>query len=91
MYVNGNCDLYVFILLFAKGLECLVYILRGMVEWSKELYTDPSTTGLASGDTESLAGLLNMHCVFGRDSVNIYEYSESCLMWSAWGQLNLTL
>ena len=35
-----------------QGLECLVHILRGMVEWSKELYTDPNTTGLTGQDVD---------------------------------------
>uniref|UniRef100_A0A1X7VGU5 SEC7 domain-containing protein n=1 Tax=Amphimedon queenslandica TaxID=400682 RepID=A0A1X7VGU5_AMPQE len=30
----------------AKGLECLISILKCLVEWSRELYVDPATTGL---------------------------------------------
>ena len=39
------------------GLECLCSVLKCMVEWSREYYTDPATTGLnavyrpSSGDT----------------------------------------
>ena len=29
-----------------KGLECLVSILKCMVEWSRDYYIDPATTGL---------------------------------------------
>ena len=35
-------------MLRAKGLECLVSILKCMVEWSRDFYTDPSTTGLTA-------------------------------------------
>ena len=31
-----------------KGLECLVSILKCMVEWSRDFYTDPATTGLTA-------------------------------------------
>jgi Sec7-like guanine-nucleotide exchange factor len=43
-----------------KGLECLVNVLRCMVEWSKELYTDPNSTGLAGLDTDSISGESDM-------------------------------
>ena len=33
-------------MLRVKGLECLVSILRCMVEWSRDYYIDPATTGL---------------------------------------------
>ena len=33
-------------MLRVKGLECLVSILKCMVEWSREYYIDPATTGL---------------------------------------------
>lgn len=33
-------------MLRVKGLECLVLILKCMVEWSREYYIDPATTGL---------------------------------------------
>eukprot|EP00731_Ephydatia_muelleri_P031777 Em0023g284a len=35
-------------MLRTKGLECLVSILRCMVEWSRDFYTDPATTGLTA-------------------------------------------
>lgn len=33
-------------MLRVKGLECLVSLLKCMVEWSREYYIDPATTGL---------------------------------------------
>ena len=43
-----------------KGLECLVSILKCLMEWSHNLYIDPSTTGLNEvtniGQASSLAG-----------------------------------
>ena len=33
-------------MLRVKGLECLVSILKCMVEWSRDYYIDPATTGL---------------------------------------------
>ena len=43
-----------------KGLECLVSILKCLVEWSHDLYINPSTTGLNAvtniGQGSSLAG-----------------------------------
>ena len=33
-------------MLRAKGLHCLVSILKCMVEWSRDYYIDPATTGL---------------------------------------------
>jgi len=43
-----------------KGLECLVSILKCLVEWSHDLYTNPSTTGLNTvtdiGQRSSLVG-----------------------------------
>ena len=33
-------------MLRVKGLECLVSILKCMVEWSRDHYIDPATTGL---------------------------------------------
>ena len=33
-------------MLRVKGLDCLVSILKCMVEWSRDYYIDPATTGL---------------------------------------------
>ena len=33
-------------MLRVKGLECMVSILKCMVEWSRDYYIDPATTGL---------------------------------------------
>lgn len=39
-----------------KGLECLVSLLKGMVEWSKDLYTDPNQLNCLSNNKSKETG-----------------------------------
>lgn len=48
---------FIYLTPFCQGLECLVSILKCLVEWSRELYIDPSTTGLNA--VSPITGTLN--------------------------------
>ena len=54
-----------------KGLECLVSILKCMVEWSRELYLNPHSH-VASSSGRSF--IIFFHCYYSSKCLNFYMY-----------------
>ncbi|KAG5838550.1 hypothetical protein ANANG_G00224830 [Anguilla anguilla] len=64
-----------------KGLECLVSILKCMVEWSKDLYVNPNLLANLGqerpAEVEGVEGRLSDHLAFRRDSASSLDSTVS--------------
>ena len=61
-----------------KGLECLVSILKCLVEWSHDLYINPATTGLNTvTNIGKESALVGEHVLVERNEVGIDETDTS--------------
>ena len=61
-----------------KGLECLVNILKCMVEWSKDLYVNPHAKAAAAAAAATAANAANA----GASSMTAEDLSEESLAYS---------